>query len=480
MEYLFVLLVCLVASCDFLNTAEDIYFILATGRYITEHGIFYEDVLTMHEGLIFQAEQWLTSVMYWNIYDNFGFFGLSLIIALFFCLTGVLYYKIYQYYGGKGMFFPVMSLLMLGIFYASSRPQTISMFFSLLFLYSLEMARKSKKWYGVSLLCSTAVANFHGGVWFTLLLIIGAFAVQFYKDWKEYAVLILGVFLFGALNPYGFGMLGFAGGTLAESYHAMMAEEMCPAALVVKGVILQDGLFVIFSIFLLGLTYKRLELRHILLFFGFWLMSMVAVRGFLQLLLLGFPAVLVHIDKKWDNYIFVLPIIIGKLFTSGFFWVSNYNLFYLLISIILLWKLRKSVYKFSCIVLFITMFFVRPYGFASNNYIEKTDLVNAMTTYPGGTVYTVHGSFFEFFGYKPYIDMRLELFSKAKNKKKNIIWEYLAVRDGKYYFPDFVDKYKFDYIITNEGELEYTYMRDVKGYKKINEKDKLKLYERLP
>ena len=189
---------------------------------------------------------------------------------------------------------------------------------------------------------------------------------------------------------------------------------------------------------------------------------------------------LVHIDKKWDNYIFVLPIIIGKLFTSGFFWVSNYNLFYLLISIILLWKLRKSIYKFSCIVLFITMFFVRPYGFTSNNYIEKTDLVNAMTTYPGGTVYTVHGSFFEFFGYKPYIDMRLELFSKAKNKKKNIIWEYLAVRDGKYYFPDFVDKYKFDYIITNEGELEYTYMRDVKGYKKIYEKDKLRLYERLP
>ena len=480
MGYWFVLLVCLVVSCNFLDVAEDLYFILATGRYITKHGIFYEDVLTMHDGLVFQAEQWLTSVMYWNIYDNFGLFGLSLIVTFFFCLTGTLYYKLYQYYRGKRLFFPVTVLMISGLFYAVARPQVVSMFFCLLFLYSMEQARKSKKWYGVSLLCSTAVANFHGGIWFILLLVIGAFAVQFYKEWKEYVLLVLGVFLAGVLNPYGFGMLGFAGSTLVENYHSLLVIEMRPASVIAQGEILQEGLFIISSIFLLGLTYKKLALRHLLLFFGFWVISMVAVRGFLQLLLLGFPTVIVQIDKNWDRYLFILPVILCTLFASNILWVSEYNLFYFLIGIILLLIMRKSVYKISCIMLLIAMFFVRPYGFTSNNQFETPDFIKMMTTYPGGSVYTIHGSFMEFHGFKPYMDMRLELYGKSKNKKKDIIGEYLAVRSGKYYFPDFVDKYKFDYIITNEGELEYTYMRDVKGYKKIYEKDKLKLYERLP
>lgn len=484
MNYLFIVLVCLVASYNFLLVADDLYFILATGRYITLHGIFYEDVLTMHEGLVFQAEQWLTSVMYWNIYDNFGVFGLSLVISLFFCLTGILYYKLYGYYGGKGLFFPVVVLLVLGLNYATARPQTVSMFFCLLFLYSLEMARKSKKWYGVSLLCSTAVANFHGGIWFILLLVIMTFFAQFYKEWKEYALLLVGVVLAGSLNPYGFNMLGFAGGSLTEGYHAKMAMEMCPASFVVNNEIFQPGLFIIISIGLLFYVYKKAELRHILLFAGFWVVSMTAMRGFLQLLLLGFPAMIALIEKDWDEYLFIIPVfwIIRTIRILAFqgLWCFYYNLFYYVVGIVLVFMLRKFIWKKTVVLFMLCLLLVRPVYCSFDNQFKQPDVIKAMTKYPNGTVYTIHGSVMEFFGYKPYIDMRLELYSKAKNKKKDIIKEYLDVRSGKLYFPDFVEKYKFDYILTEKGELEYTYMKDVQGYRLIYQDENLKLFEKMP
>jgi SNF2 family DNA or RNA helicase len=73
------------------------------------------------------------------------------------------------------------------------------------------------------------------------------------------------------------------------------------------------------------------------------------------------------------------------------------------------------------------------------------------------------------------IPVRKDIIGQAKDYDVLITsYDYMR-RDVELY-----SKYKFDYIITNEGELEYTYMRDVKGYKKIYEKDKLKLYERLP
>ena len=66
-----------------------------------------------------------------------------------------------------------------------------------------------------------------------------------------------------------------------------------------------------------------------------------------------------------------------------------------------------------------------------------------------------------------------------QNKKADILGEYLAVKEGRLYFPDVVDKYKFDYILTEEGELTDTYMRDVKGYKKIYDNNGMKLYAKI-
>ena len=474
----YIALVCLIASCNTFTVGNDLYFILATGRYITQHGIFYEDVFSMHQGLQYQAEQWLTGVLYWNIYDIFGLFGLSVIVSLFFIFTGLVYYKLYCHYGGKGLFFPTAVLLLIGGIYATARPQTISMFFFILFLYAIERGKESKKWYGVCLVCSTAIANFHGGVWFLLLGIVLSFFVQYYKEWKKYLLLLCMVVLAGMVNPYGLDMLGFAGGALAEGYHGVLVDEMRPSALVMKNIFFQPGLFAVLGIGVLGMTYKKLELRHILLFLGYWTVSMFANRGLLQSLLLGYPAVLAAFpySEKREEYLYLLPVIFIPFCTAE---SSLYNAFFIFVGLFLLWKPKNLGGNLVLLTLLLLLPIAHPFSMNRENAIYKPSVLNVMDEYPHGTVFSKYGSVFAYFGYRPYIDSRLEVYNISKNKKADILGEYLAVKEGRLYFPDVVDKYKFDYILTEEGELTDTYMRDVKGYKKIYDNNGMRLYAKI-
>ena len=74
---------------------------------------------------------------------------------------------------------------------------------------------------------------------------------------------------------------------------------------------------------------------------------------------------------------------------------------------------------------------------------ESNHDVKIMTTYD-------LGSYVEYFGYKPYIDTRAEVFYENLNHKADIMDEYLAVKTGKIHYKDFLDKYNFDYVLTEK------------------------------
>ena len=62
---------------------NDTWFVLAEGRHILEKGIYYNDVLSMHDGLEIVVQQYGFAVIFWLIYSVFGSIGLYVMTILF-------------------------------------------------------------------------------------------------------------------------------------------------------------------------------------------------------------------------------------------------------------------------------------------------------------------------------------------------------------------------------------------------------------
>ena len=67
---------------------NDIWFILSTGRSIVQDGFFTVDPLTLHQGLSYLPQQWLSAVLDWSVYSMVGQGGLVFLYYLFAAVLG--------------------------------------------------------------------------------------------------------------------------------------------------------------------------------------------------------------------------------------------------------------------------------------------------------------------------------------------------------------------------------------------------------
>ena len=67
------------------------------------------------------------------------------------------------------------------------------------------------------------------------------------------------------------------------------------------------------------------------------------------------------------------------------------------------------------------------------------------------------GAFFEWYGYKVYLDARPELFAKKINGQKDVMQESLDLMDGKLDCDKFIDDYGFTHVIVIGGESNPLY-----------------------
>ena len=89
-----------------------------------------------------------------------------------------------------------------------------------------------------------------------------------------------------------------------------------------------------------------------------------------------------------------------------------------------------------------------------------------------------NGPYLEYCGLHPYIDCRAELFTKSINGAYDYIREHNDLREGSLYYKDFLNNYKFNYLVLDrtetlfESKLSYD-----KDYELIYESDYNKLYK---
>ena len=275
---------------------NDIFFILNSGRYVIQEGIPYIEPFTMHQDWQFVMQQWLTCVIFWQIYANFGAIGLLAFVHVIAAATIYVYYRLCMMLSNKNWYISIALTTVVGIvicfLFMSTRPQIFSSLLLLWEVFFLEkyVAQRQIKYLLFLPLVSVALVNMHAALWglsvCVLLAYICAAMKNFQRNKKELlylAVSLLAVVIAGFVNPYGSGAMLYGVNSYGISLINIMVAEMMPAAITEP-----FGKFIFAVILLTWMIYLKrgIKLRHVFLCLRMTYLALSANRSLFLFLIL--------------------------------------------------------------------------------------------------------------------------------------------------------------------------------------------------
>lgn len=521
---LIVMLACGMTILKTWNLDNDAWFILNCGRYVVETGtIPHTEFATMHENLHYVMEQWLTAVIFWEIFDNFGADGLIFFAWLVGFILMFVYFRICMYVsGGNEKVSVLLSAAILKpvvMAFIVTRPQILSTLLLLIEVFLLEKFAREKKIWTLCILpiISVISINLHCAIFPMLIVVMLPFiAESLYlklKPEKYFDIPLLpliisavGIFLTGFINPYGWEAITF----IFTSYDSEIyrnISELQPAS---AGNTLGIALFIFSALLIIAQTKQRLPLRYFFLSFGIMILGFDAIRNvFLFLILSTFP--LAYAAKDWHPFdkIFNWRY---KMFVPLFIICAVEIFFVYRMAEDSIWETHppmKIIFALTIIFLICFIFFYRREGklfseeifilrrkplivlatfqimiFFAGSYFQSpvvkyepykpaADFLLSKNRAEDIILYTGFnsGAYFEFRGIKTYLDSRPEIFTICDNQK-NIILEYFEFIQGELDYREFFSRYNFTHIfISTDNKIPYLMLSNDKNYRVVFEYD---------
>lgn len=457
------------------NLDNDIFFLLNSGRYVTEYGIPHIEPFTLHEQWYFVMQQWLTCVIFWQIYQHFGALGLLGLVYVMAIGVIYLYYRICMMISNKNWQISVPLTTVVGIFvctiFMTTRPQIFSAFILLFEVFCLEkyFQQKKKKYLYFLPVLSTLMVNFHAALWGLILcvfipyLIVALFHQREDKKGFIYFLVLMGIMIIaGLLNPYGYESMLYSVHSYGVPVINNTISEMAPLVITnLSGKIMSSCILITWYVYLRN----GIKFQHLLLSVGMTYLTFSSIRSFFLFLLLAtFPlalcgkniCILMKVKKASRKIFYFRIFMVIAIFIISCYTIRNYtihpcnsNLYH---------KPTYSVVDYLCDI-------------ASVNDIRLWNSFNV-------------GGYAEYRGIKCYIDPRAEVFLASNNGKENIYQEYEDTICGKEYYEDVFRKYGINYVVTNANEALYTYLEHDDNYQLLYEddsdddKDKYRLFKR--
>lgn len=447
---------------------NDIWFILNNGRYVLQHGIPYIEPFTIHKGMSYVMQQWLSAVVFWNIYSFLGEIGLKLFVFLMYILFTYITFKLCMFLSDNNFFVSYVISFIINILingFMVERPHLFLFIIMISEMYCVEKYIKfsKSKFLMPLLILSVLLINLEAAMWpllFIILIpyIIDSFNFKFkFLEGQGYCkkslfLTIIGMFLAGFLNPYGIKAMSY----LFNSYGY---EEMnYIQELSVANINTTMGKLIFGTVFIVAFTiliYKKrsYRLRYCLLGLGTAYMAISAIRSYCIFIICG----LIPLSYYFKNY---------KLKNID---IKNDK--------------KTLIIRKTLIVLIIL---VAAFNIYKTNNIDSDhrDLVNCVNYLDILNKNTINlytgfneGGYLEFRGYKVYIDPRAEIFLKNNNKKNDIMKEFISMESGKIYYKDVLNKYNFTYLLVSKDDILNTYLPFDNDYKLIYSSENYKIFE---
>ena len=474
-----ILLVILFIPCILISQTvnNDLWFILNNGRYVLNNGIPHFDPFSLHQNLAYVMQQWLSSVIFWAIYSKLGLAGLSmLIIAAYVAITWFVF-SICMLISENNLFTAFAVTLFSSIFtslYMVQRPFIFFLLIVTIELYLLESyIRRKNAGYLVPLpLLSALMVNLQAAMWPVLFIILLPYIVDSFNfkilflkgegfPKKAFYLAIAGMIAAGLLNPYGIDAMTYLFRSIGYNAINQHVNEMLPPDInnpIGMMIFLVIGLVI--SAYLL---YRKSDtkLRYVLLTIGIMIMTLSSIRSFSLFCICG----IVPLAYYFRN----VSIKEGRFVEKG----SRAVLL-----------MRRILIVFVCVLIFLCLYmkyrdaqrqtqeYLLP---AAIDYLQKNTDTKKIILYTGFD----DGSYVEFRGLKPYIDVRAEVFVKKNNKKEDIIEEYVSLQAGITYYRKILDKYKFTHLLVSKSDILESYLPYDNEYKLVYSNKDYSIYEKL-
>jgi len=431
-------------SLIFFRIDNDFWFLINTGKHILNNGFPLIEPFTIHANLAFIAQQWLTDIIFYLIYDNFGVYGMFIFISLSNILIIILIYKLSMLVSeNKVKISIVITLiinLLLNISFVTTRPQIFDIILLLLEVYLLELyVKRNNKLYLIGLpIISVLMINLHSSLW----IMIFVFLIPYYIErilklsktsykLKPLIITTIIMLLLGIINPYGIDAIKYLFGSYGIDEINSMVGEMHP-------VVISSGLaiFVVIFIGLLSYYYNKgnNKLRYLLLFLGTCYLGLSHYKGLIFFLI----CTILSYSHNFKN------LFQEKSTPKTWYQEKIMNVFLIIIFLI---ALTLYGYTLSNIKLEKKS---QTHLYEVANYLEN-NVDKDIKLYTGYN----DGPYLEYRGYKCYLDTRAEVFLKSNNKKEDILMEYYKLQTGKLNYKEFLNKYNFDYLVVSEQDILY-------------------------
>ncbi|MBE8952675.1 MAG: hypothetical protein SR1Q7_05980 [Quinella sp. 1Q7] len=468
----------------------DTYFVMNIGRHVLEHGVPYVDPFTVHENLKLVAQQWLSGVIFWELFKNFGVDGLRIFDAIIGAVTVLIHWRLCLFVSGgnKALSFAVSFIVALLITPSTvPRPQLMSTLLLLIEVFALEkFTRTNDAKFLVTLpFVSVALVNFHAAMWLMSIVVCLPFMfVRNARHIKFLAAAMAGVAVFGLINPYGLDAMTY----VFRSYGVDIINANIPEMFPTSAYNTSGKIFFALAAFII-FTFAKIKVpwRYVFLSGGITFMALMHMRS----LVLFDVLATVPLAFAWRNFsvpkfgaglptilfavlTFVNVALLTTLLDDGLnkvpaplevlmFAAAGVMLYTLLIVRLEGRILHPQILPRKILPLFVsaTIFsgiFLATFDSdrdASDKtftdaikFILRTDAPENVRLYVNQGGGGLAGSF----GVKYYIDSRSEVFIPANNGRKDILTEYVDFTDGRIRYDDFFARYDFTHIILTSDE----------------------------
>ncbi len=434
---------------------NDIWFLMTNGRYVLNHGIPNVDPFTIHEGLNYVMQQWLSSIIFYGSFKLFGKYGLLSLMMIIYFIFNFVYYKLCLEVSNnkKIAFISTLIVTLLSSGYIVSRPQVFTYIILLLELLCFEKYIKTgsyKKLIWLPIL-SLLLINMHAVMWliqfvFMLPILCNCITIKNITidkiKTKPLIIVLILMFLVGFINPYGYKAITFVFYTYGISEIDQAVTEMQTTSILMFHwkfcILLLLGMIV-----LINYSKKtKLDIRHVLFLTGSFVFASMHGKCIIYFVLY-FGYVLSRLLVGYED--FKIKEFKNKYFKS----------------------LTRGLGIGLTICLVITFFFtsvelVKHYSMETNDigeiveYLKENYEAKDVVLYVGFE----DGGFTEFYNYKSYIDPRAEVFHDKLNKKENILGEYLSLDQESTDFSKFVSKYDFTHLIVGSRTFLGEYLEE--------------------
>lgn len=477
LKFLTCFLIPLLVVLIFVNQLDwDSWYVLAEGKQIAENGIYYADVLSMHDGLAVTVQNYGFAVIFYWIFSLFGGIGIYISMLILNVIICILLYKICMLISNKNtnlsLIIMMVTDLVLALGFVVTRAQMVSYVLFLGLIYILELYIRSGKarllwWLPV---LSLLEVNLHASLWPMLIVVTIVYIIDGIKapklhlqGYKIRPIIIAGVLMVvaGFLNPYGIKMLLLMFSSYGNTRFMELVVELKPFDLRNLLKILTYFAIVVAIVLQIFGNRRWIRIRYLLMFFGFLALGLNSIKGLSQFILVMF-----------------LPV--ASMYRDA------------IIKLIEVRKIRNIFLGWTSFVLtgcFVVVFFVVVLGVQSHPSDALVSALDSMdATVPEGIekkglkVYSGYdygvGGYAELRGYRVYIDARGEVFLKANNGKEDILYEYIDFLSSKISRQELIDKYDFDYLLVC-GEKDPFYNYEDSRYEILFDEDEVRLYKKV-